>query len=98
MMPMVDNGKGRYRLHQSIAAVQLAGDSQTENAIGVATTIPAGEVIELQELAPIRGMREIRWKGSVYALFPGDLLQRANRCNESSWTSSASVHVSQGDV
>lgn len=51
-----------------------------DDVTGVAVTIPAGEIVQLDQQAPVVGhMRQIEWKGSRYGVFPDDLLERTDK-------------------
>jgi hypothetical protein len=76
----MDNGKQKLKLEENIAAVRFTEFSAGNDVKGVAVTIPAGEIVDLDRQAPVVGhMREIEWKGSRYGVFPDDLLERTDK-------------------
>jgi hypothetical protein len=72
--------KQKLKLEENIAAVRFTEFSAGNDVKGVAVTIPAGEIVDLDRQAPVVGhMREIEWKGSRYGVFPDDLLERTDK-------------------
>ena len=66
----------RYRIGNSTIAVVIEGGKQ------IATTIPAGEIVELAD-SPIQaeGLVHVRWKGQIVEMFTQDLLERGQELN-----------------
>ena len=76
----MDNGKQKLKLEENIAAVRFTEFVVGNDVTGVAVTIPAGEIVHLDRLAPVVGqMRQIEWKGSRYGVFGDDLLERTDK-------------------
>jgi hypothetical protein len=70
----------KLKLECNIAAVRLAKFAVGDDVVGVAVTIPAGEIVQLDRQAPVVGrLRQIEWNGSRYGVFPDDLLERSNK-------------------
>jgi hypothetical protein len=76
----MDNGKQKLKLEENIAAVRFAEFAAVNDVKGVAVTIPAGEIVQLDRGAPVVDhMRQIEWNGSSYGVFPEDLLERTDK-------------------
>ena len=76
----MDIGKEKLKLEAHIAAVRFSEFALGEDVVGVAVTIPAGEIIQVDRRAPVVGhMRQIEWNGSRYGVFGEDLLERTDR-------------------
>ena len=73
--------KKQIKLQENIAAIRVDERSEMNQAIGVATVIPAGQVIELDDevLSFAAGMRGVMWNGATYTLFLDDLVRRAKK-------------------
>jgi hypothetical protein len=70
----------QLELEQSIAAVLLGAYVASDEMMGVAIVIPAGEVISFNRAAPlISRMLPIEWKGLTYGVFPETLFKCAER-------------------
>jgi len=76
----MDSGKQKLKLAENIAAVRFAEFAIGDDVTGVAVTIPAGEIVQLDRKAPIVGhMRQIVWNGSRYGVFSEDLFERTDK-------------------
>jgi hypothetical protein len=74
--------KESLMLEKDIAGVRL---EEHEHKKGVLALIPAGAVIRVDRTAPPLGrMQQVEWQGSVYGVFPQDLLKRVDRSNSRS--------------
>jgi hypothetical protein len=61
-------------LEEDLAGVRLE-DHDLQN--GVVELIPAGEIIRVDRTVPPLGrMQPVEWQGSMYGVFPQDLLKR----------------------
>jgi hypothetical protein len=66
--------KENLMLEEDLAGVRLE-DHGLQN--GVVELIPAGEIICVDRTAPLLGrMRQVEWQGSMYGVFPQDLVKR----------------------
>jgi hypothetical protein len=66
--------KEHLMLEKDLAGVRL---EEHEHEEGVVALIPAGEVIRVDPTAPHLGrMQKVEWQGSVYGVFPQDLVKR----------------------
>jgi hypothetical protein len=72
--------KEELKLVGSIAAVRMGGHAAGDHIDGVVVVIPAGEVIRFDRAAPLLDqMLPVEWNGSIYGVFPEDLLERADQ-------------------
>jgi hypothetical protein len=74
----MDTSKEEQTLEEDLAAIRIHmhGDELT----GVATVIPAGQVIQIDRAAPPVGrMRQVEWNGKSYGVFAQDLVDRVRR-------------------
>lgn len=70
----------KLKLECNIAAVRLGKFAVGDDVVGVAVTIPAGEIVHLDRQAPIVDhMQQIEWNGSRYGVFPDDLRERTDK-------------------
>ena len=68
------------KLHESILAVHEVHCADDDDITRVATSIPAGEIVQFDRTSSLVGrMRQVEWKGEMYVVFDEDLQNRAKQ-------------------
>jgi len=72
--------KQNLKLHESILAVHEVRCADDDDITSVATSIPAGEIVQFDRTSSLVGrMRQVEWKGEMYVVFDEDLQNRAKQ-------------------